>query len=46
MKRFLIVVVWRGFRWELTGRAKHPTDFLASIAADVGQDVCIKVALA
>lgn len=46
MKRFLIVVVWRGFRWELSGRAKHPVDFIAGLAADIGRDACIKVALA
>lgn len=46
MKRFLIVLVWRGFRWELTGRAKHPVDLIPGLVAETGRDACIKVALA
>jgi hypothetical protein len=46
VKRFLIVVVWRGFHWELTGRAKHPVDFIAGLVADIGKDAHIKVSLA
>jgi hypothetical protein len=46
VKRFLITVVWRGFRWNLSGRAKHPVDLVTGINAEFGPGACIRVALA
>lgn len=46
MKRFFIVLVWRGFRWELKARAKHPLDLIAGLAADTGADASIRISIA
>lgn len=43
MRRYLVTVVWRGFRWSLTGLAKHPCDLVVSLAGEFGPGAAIKV---